>query len=137
MLRAERPRGNVAWKVEHFMAEIEISINIESLPCMAECFITALFGNNYVYNFFLYFVADFPHCYCFMSTGAGRLMLGSFYQPNRWDHDLSISAPYIQSMLRRCKEICPRLNILKDSDIQVTVGIRPARKHKYRLEQDP
>ena len=59
-----------------------------------------------------------------MSTGADRLMLGSFYQPNRWDHDLSISAPYIQSMLRRCKEICPRLNILKDSDIQVTVGIR-------------
>ena len=72
-----------------------------------------------------------------MCTGADRLMLGSFYQPNRWDHDLTISAPYVQSMLRRCKELCPRLNILKDSDIQVTVGIRPARKHKFRLEQDP
>ena len=103
---------------------------------MAECFITALFGNMFTTSFF-FVVADFPLCYCFMSTGADRLMLGSFYQPNRCDHDLSISAPYVQSMLRRCKEICPRLNILKDSDIQVTVGIRPARKHKYRLEQDP
>ena len=56
MLRAERPRGNVAWKVEHFMAEIEISINIESLPCMAERFITALFRNNYVCNFFFLFL---------------------------------------------------------------------------------
>jgi len=84
------------------------------------------------------FVADFPSLfYFFMCTGADRLMLGSFYQPNRWDHDLTISAPYVQSMLKRCKELCPPLNILKDSDIQVTVGIRPARKHKFRLEQDP
>ena len=42
----------------------------------------------------------------------------------------------VQSMLRRCKELCPHLNILKDSDIQVTVGFCLARKHKYRLEQD-
>ena len=103
---------------------------------MAECFITALFRNMFTTS--LFFVVDFSSLsHCFMPTGTDRLLLGSFYQPNRWDHDISISAPYVQSMLRRCKELCPRLNILKDSDIQVTVGIRPARKHKYRLEQDP
>lgn len=64
-------------------------------------------------------------------------MLGSFYQPNRGDHNLTISAPYVQSMLRQCKELCPRLKVLKDSDVQVTVGIRPARKHAIRVEQDP
>ena len=85
-----------------------------------------------------FFVADFSTLsYSFMSAGTDRLMLGSFYQQNRWDHDLSISAPYVQSMLRQCKELCPRLDVLKDSDVQVTVGIRPARKHKFRLEQDP
>lgn len=94
--------------------------------------------HKYVNNFFLFLLLTFPLClYCFMCTGGDRLMLGSFYQPNRWNHDLTISAPYVQSMLRRCKELCPRLNILKHSDIQVTVGIRPARKHKFRLEQDP
>ena len=51
---------------------------IESLPCMVECFITALFGNMFTTSFF-FFVADFPLCFCFMSTGADRLMLGSFY----------------------------------------------------------
>ncbi|XP_078362463.1 D-amino-acid oxidase-like isoform X2 [Oculina patagonica] len=69
--------------------------------------------------------------------GEDRLMLGSFYQPNRGDLNLTISAPYVQSMLRQCKELCPRLKVLKDSDVQVTVGIRPARKHGIRVEQDP
>lgn len=64
-------------------------------------------------------------------------MLGSFYQPNRWDHDVTLSSPYVQSMLTQCKNLCPRLSVLKDSDIQVTVGIRPARKDQFRVEQDP
>lgn len=64
-------------------------------------------------------------------------MLGSFYQPNRGDHNLTISAPYVQSMLKQCKELCPCLNVLKHSDIKVTVGIRPARKRDIRVEQDP
>ena len=63
-------------------------------------------------------------------------MLGSFVQPNRWDLDVPLSAPYVQSMLKQCKELCPRLHALKDSDIQVTVGIRPGRE-QIRLEQDP
>lgn len=69
--------------------------------------------------------------------GEDSLMCGSFYQPNRWDHSASISAPYVQSMIRQCKDLCPCLNSLRDSDFQVTIGIRPARKPGLRLEQDP
>ena len=64
-------------------------------------------------------------------------MLGSFYQPNLWGHNVAISASYVQSMLRQCKDLCPCLSLLKDTDVQVNVGIRPARKHGVRLEQDP
>lgn len=63
-------------------------------------------------------------------------MLGSFYQPDHGDRNITITAPYVQSMLRQCKELCPRLKVLKDSDFQVTVGIRPARKRDIRVEQD-
>lgn len=38
-------------------------------------------------------------------------------------------------MLQDCKELCPRLHALRDSDVQVTVGIRPGREW-VRLEQD-
>lgn len=72
-----------------------------------------------------------------IARGEDSLMCGSFYQPNRWDHSASISAPYVQSMIRQCKDLCPCLNSLRDSDFQVTVGIRPARKPGLRLEQDP
>lgn len=75
------------------------------------------------------------HVYLF-PRGEDHLMLGSLIQPNRWDHDLSLSAPYVQSMMRKCKELCPCLHALKDSDCQVTVGIRPGR-NEIRLEQDP
>lgn len=40
-------------------------------------------------------------------------------------------------MIRQCKDLCPCLNSLSDSDFQVTVGIRPGRKPGFRLEQDP
>lgn len=70
------------------------------------------------------------------TRGKEHLLLGAFVQPNRWDHNLALSAPYVQSMLYHCKQLCPRLQALKDSDIQVTVGIRPGRK-MVRLEQDP
>ena len=64
-------------------------------------------------------------------------MFGSFYQLNRWDCSASITAPYVQSMIRQCKDLCPCLNSLRDSDFQVIVGIRPGRKPGLRLEQDP
>ena len=72
----------------------------------------------------------------FPLAGEDHLMLGSFIQPNRWDHNVTVSAPYVQSMLRQCKELCPRLQALKDSDVQLTVGIRPGRE-EIRVEQDP
>jgi len=75
------------------------------------------------------------HPYIF-TRGEDHLMLGSFIQPNRWDHNVTVSAPYVQSMLRQCKELCPRLQALKDSDVQLTVGIRPGRE-EIRVEQDP
>lgn len=69
--------------------------------------------------------------------GEDTLMFGSFYQLNRWDCSASITAPYVQSMIRQCKDLCPCLNSLRDSDFQVIVGIRPGRKPGLRLEQDP
>ena len=63
-------------------------------------------------------------------------MLGSLTQPNSSDHNVPFSAPYVQSMLKKCKDLCPRLHALKDSDLQVTVGIRPGRE-QIRVEQDP
>ena len=63
-------------------------------------------------------------------------MLGSLTQPNSCDHNVPFCAPYVQSMLKKCKDLCPRLHALKDSDLQVTVGIRPGRE-QIRVEQDP
>ena len=68
--------------------------------------------------------------------GEDHLLLGSFVQPNQWDYNVTLSSPYVQSMIKQCKELCPRLRALKDSDLQVTVGIRPGRE-QVRLEQDP
>jgi len=69
------------------------------------------------------------------ARGKDHLLLGSFVQRNRADHNLSLAAPYVQKMLQHCKELCPRLHALRDSDVQVTVGIRPGREW-VRLEQD-
>ena len=63
-------------------------------------------------------------------------MLGSLTQPNSSDHNVPFAAPYVQSMLKKCKDLCPRLHALKDGDLQVTVGIRPGRE-QIRVEQDP
>lgn len=69
-------------------------------------------------------------------TGEDHLLLGSFVQANCGDRHVTMSSPYVQSMLKQCKELCPRLQALNDSDFQLTVGIRPGRE-KVRLEQDP
>ena len=71
-----------------------------------------------------------------LSTGEDHIMLGSLTQPNSSDPNVPFSAPYVQSMLSKCKDLCPRLHALKDSDLQVTVGIRPGRE-QIRVEQDP
>lgn len=75
-------------------------------------------------------------CTYVFPRGEDHLLLGSFVQANSGDRHVTMSSPYVQSMLKQCKELCPRLQALNDSDFQLTVGIRPGRE-KVRLEQDP
>ena len=72
-----------------------------------------------------------------MKLGEDKLALGSFYQPDRWDMEMPVSYPPIRGLLKETSAVFPALNVLTDSDLEVTVGFRPGRRGDVRLEQDP